>query len=91
MKTVDLPGFPQSLNHSFFTNPSQPANNNNHQIWFEFRCSELDEEPREDSRARNSSEYLALLMAGIGIDKGLRASPILEYEKENHGSFPISM
>lgn len=42
------------------------------------RGSELKEEPREDSRARRSSERLDLSRVGMGTDEGLRASPIWE-------------
>lgn len=51
-------------------------------LGFGERGSELKGEPMEASRARRRSERSAFSKVGIGTNKGLRASPILEEEKD---------
>lgn len=51
-------------------------------LGLEERGSELKGEPREASRARRRSARSDFSKVGMGTDKGLRASPILEEEND---------
>lgn len=53
--------------------------------------SELKDDPREASRARNSSERSALSKVGMGTELGLRASPILENNRGVEGTGRLSL